>query len=104
MSFRKFIAGDIQADHNYDLLIKNGDFVVAPSDKHDVELIVISSKGAFRFAPMIGVDIYSYLNSVGKADEIKRDIQEQLVLDGYRVNSIEITKKNGIIIDAKRIR
>lgn len=104
MSFREFIAGDIQVDDDFDLLIKDGDFVVAPSDKHNQTLIIISSKGAFRFAPMIGVNIYSYLNSTGQIDAIKRDIQEQLTLDGYRVDSIEFTQDNQIKINAKRIR
>lgn len=104
MSFLKFEAKDLALDDSYDLLIKDGDFVIAPCDKHNVNIIIISSKGAFRFAPMIGVGIYSYLNSVGKAEEIKRDIQEQLVLDGYRVDAIEITPKNQIKINAKRIR
>jgi hypothetical protein len=104
MSFQKFIAGDLEVDGNYDLLMKDGDFVVAASDDHTQELIIISSKGSFRFAPMVGVEIYTYLNSTGQVDSIKRDIQEQLRLDGYRVDEIEFTEDNQIKIIAKRIR
>lgn len=104
MSFQNFIAGDLQVDDNYDLLVKDGDFVVAPSDDHTQTLIIISSKGSFRFAPMVGVDIYTYLNSTGQADSIKRDIQEQLTLDGYQVELIEFTEDGQIKISAKRIR
>lgn len=104
MSFSQFVAGDLQVDDNFDLLVKDGDFVVAPSDKHSQTIIIISSKGSFRFAPMIGVDIYSYLNSTGQAEAIKRDIQEQLTLDGYRVDSIDLLENNQIKINAKRIR
>lgn len=104
MSFQEFTAGDLDIDDNFDLLIKDGDFVVSPSDDHTQTIIVISSKGSFRFAPMIGVNIYTYLNSTGQADSIKRDIQQQLTLDGYRVDSINFTEDNQIQINAKRIR
>lgn len=104
MSFKEFIARDLELDDNFDLLIKDGDFVVTPSDDHTQEIIIISSKGSFRFAPMVGVDIYTYLNSTGQADSIKRDIQEQLRLDGYRVDTIEFADNNQIKIIAKRIK
>lgn len=108
MSFQEFKAKDIELDGNFDLVIKDGDLSTELSDDQHVNLIIVSAKGNFRFAPTVGVDILSFLNSTGKADLLRRNVQEQLVLDGYRVDSIDFEEQNSkldkINIKAKRIR
>jgi len=104
MSFEIFIAQDIILDSNNDLLVEQGDFVVSSSDDRHVNLIIVSNKGHYRFNPTIGVNAFSFLNSVGQADALKRSIQEQLSIDGFQVEKIDITENGKININAKRIR
>ena len=105
MSFQQFKAQDIQLDNNHDLVVVDGDFVSELSDDRHVNMIIISAKGNFRFAPFLGVDISAFLNAVGQADFLTREIQDNLQIDGYAVNSVGYGS-NGekININAKRTR
>lgn len=103
MSFQKFKTQDIAVDQSFDLLISGGDLVIELSDERHINAIVLSSPGNYRFAPLTGVDAYAFLNSVGQADVFKRKVQEQLVLDGYRVEDVNFDGGK-LNIDAKRIR
>ncbi len=105
MSFQQFKAQDIQLDSNHDLVIANGDFVSELSDDRHVNMIILSARGNWRFAPFLGVDVFSFLNSVGRADFLTRDIQDNLQIDGYAVNSVDYgTDGKSINVNAKRIR
>ena len=108
MSFQKFTAKDIAVDEDFDLKIEGGDLVVEPSDDRHVNMILISARGNFLFNPTVGVDLFSFLNSTGQADVLRRDIQEQMTLDGFRVDDIQFSEENdklgSININAKRIR
>ena len=65
MSFEQFKAKDIQMTQEHDLVVVDGDFVSELSDDRHVNMIIISAKGNFRFAPFLGVDISAFLNAVG---------------------------------------
>lgn len=106
MSFRKFIAGDIDLDENYDLGIINGDFSIIPSDEQHINLIVESAAGNWRFAPRLGADVSSFINATGvlPTARLKKVIKVQLERDGYRVKSIKTLNNGQIQIDANRIK
>lgn len=103
MSFQKFIAQDITVDNDFDLIVRDGDFEANSSDERHINAILLSAKGNYRFAPIVGADAYSFLNSVGQTDTFRREIQEQLTADGYRIDEINF-EKSTVNIQAKRIR
>lgn len=102
MSFEKFIAADIARNEQGTIRFENGDLVVAPSDKHHIQHIIISSPGNYRFYPLLGVNASAYLNATGQEEVLKRSIREQLKSDGYQVNNIEVGVNFNI--DAKRVK
>lgn len=104
MSFEQFTAKDYALDSTGDLLIENGDLVLVPSDEKHISDILCASKGNWRFAPLVGVDVASFVNSVGATGALKRRIQSQLEYDGYQIKSIKIEANGSFLIDANRIR
>lgn len=85
---------DIILDDDLDLIIENGDFKVADSDQQHVLLIVNTTLGSFKNAPLMGVGIRQYLSSSGETDALKRAMTVQLGADGYKVNEIILRGEN----------
>lgn len=73
--------------------------VVDESDYDHVTLIVASNKGDFKDYPVLGVG-ERYLKSVGRAAEMRADVQTQLELDGYRVD-VRVSDTGELVIDTK---
>lgn len=77
-----------------DLVIKNGDLVVGPSDLQHVYHIVLLPKGSFKQFPLTGVGRARFLN--GPLDGgLRRDVQLQLEADGYRLKNLAFTEASG---------
>lgn len=83
------MAKDIKLDETGDLVIKNGDFVIADSDVQHVQDIINSGPGWWKQFPAIGVDIQKYIGSSGKLQELEKNIKLQLESDGYNVKSVK---------------
>ena len=77
-------------------LIAQG-LVVDESDH--VALIVASNKGDFKDYPVLGVG-ERYLKSVGRAAEMRADVQTQLELDGYKAD-VQVSDTGELVIDTK---
>ena len=92
---------DFLLDDNSDLTIKNGDFVLSDTEAQDVELLIRSSKGAWKENPLTGVGIAQLVKSRGTEVRIKRDINEQLLLDGFINVNIDINYPD-VNVDANR--
>lgn len=104
MSFIKHTVRDIEHDEEGKIVVIDGDLVVSPSDDAHITDLVISSKGSWRFKPIIGVDIHQFLNAISPADEITQAAQQQLSADGYKVDGINLTGQGLLNIKAKRIK
>lgn len=59
--------------------------VIGESDYDHVRLIVESSKGDFKDYPVLGVG-ERFLKSVGRAADIRAEVQTQLELDGMKAD------------------
>ena len=81
-----------------DGLITQG-LVVDESDYDHVALIVASNKGDFKDYPVLGVG-ERYLKSVGRAAEMRADVQTQLELDGYNAD-VQVSDTGELVIDTK---
>jgi hypothetical protein len=90
---------DLLLDTDFDLLIKDGDFVIGESDEQNKSLLLLCVKGDFKEKPDVCVGIENYLESEDPAEMI-REIKAQFTGDGMNVRQVLI--ENGKInIDAK---
>lgn len=81
---------DILLDNKGDLRIENGDFVVGDSGKQDIQSIINAFPGWWKQYPTIGVGMANYLNSVGKTQEIQRNIRLNLESDAFIVSTLVV--------------
>lgn len=84
-----------------EMRIENGDFVIGDSESQDVELLITSSKGAWKEHPLTGVGIAQLIKTRATEVRIKRDINEQLMLDGFKNIDIDIDYPD-LNVDANR--
>lgn len=92
---------DFLLDDGLDLTIRNGDFAIADTEAQDIELLIRSQKGAWKENPLTGVGIAQLVKSRATEVRIKRDINEQLMLDGFINIEINIDYPE-VNVDANR--
>jgi ABC-type uncharacterized transport system substrate-binding protein len=80
-----------------DLLIRDGDFVVGPSDNQHINDIISCFAGSFKQFPSVGVGIMTFLKSQNGQDAVNQ-IKQQLQADGYQVPSVKVTNTNGLSV------
>jgi hypothetical protein len=86
---------DFILDNTYDLVIENGDFVIAPSDEQHINLLFKTTVGSWKQFPLVGIGIDYYQASAGQVDTLKRNINVQLTTDGYTITRL-ILQENDI--------
>ncbi|MFL0134697.1 hypothetical protein, partial [Tenacibaculum maritimum] len=77
---------DFLLDEDGDLKIENGDFVIGNCDQQDVEILIVSHKGAFKEFPLVGFGAINYIKREVSKVEFKRDLKVQLEYIGF-INS-----------------
>ena len=90
---------DIILTENLDLKIVNGDFVLGESTAQHQKILILSDKGEYKENPMRGVGARRYLED-GKPDTLAREIRQEFVADGMKVNAIKIGENGTIEGDA----
>jgi hypothetical protein len=91
----------VNLDH--DLLIENGDFVKGDCQQQHIDNIVSSSKGSYKQFPLVGVDLFKYVNSPLSAAtkiSLNKQIRLQLQGDGYDIISVDTNDFENIKIEA----
>ena len=84
-----------------DLLIEQGDWLIADSDQQHIQLLLTSMPAEWKENPETGVGLT--VSQHGAIDGfVKRTIAVQLEADGFKLDNLQITEK-GLIIDAKRV-
>ena len=89
---------DILLTEDQNLVIENGDLKLGFSDDQNVYDILISAPGEWKRTPQLGVDAYSYQNANFDIQAIKNKVRLNLEIDGFVVNSVEVTNEDGEII------
>lgn len=91
-------SGDLKVEVIRDALglIAQG-LVVGESDFDHISMIVEGSKGDFKDVPVLGVG-RQYLKTVGRASEMRADVQTQLELDGYKAD-VQVSNQGKLVID-----
>jgi hypothetical protein len=91
--------------NNNELLIQEGDFAVLASDAQHGEHIVVSSKGNWTGAPLVGVGIWAYLNAP-LSSLVLRNLRQKITLqfeyDGLKITELQIPSLDNIKINATR--
>lgn len=83
---------DILLNTDGTLKIKNGDLVIGFSDQQNINDILSSSKGDWKRSPQTGLDADALINSTASDSDIKKQVQVQLTIDGFRVKDVEVTR------------
>ena len=96
-------AKDIAISEN-DYLFANGDFSIVDSDSQHIEDLIFENIGAYKQFPLAGTGIINYLNSSDANLKLKKEIQTQLVTDGYRVDAIIINSLESLDLTVDAIR
>jgi hypothetical protein len=73
-----------------DLTFFNGDFVIANSEQQDTNLIINTFVGNWFQFPLVGVGIIKFLAGNETALFIEQQIKNQMVTDGFVVDSVSI--------------
>ena len=73
-----------------DLLIQNGDIAVAESDPQHIADTLNAFPGWWKQNPSDGIAVFSYYNSAGQEQDLKREILIQLTSDGYNVSNPQV--------------
>jgi hypothetical protein len=98
------ISEDLVLDLNNDLIIEDGDWVIAQSDDQNIEAILLAEKGQFYEFPLLGYGITRRL--FGPFDRLteRKDIREALRRDNYNVKVLNIEGNVGIEVDADKVK
>ena len=80
---------ELNSDYMYDLVIENGDFVIAESTYQHQGLLFLSAKGDWKENPDRCVDGSRYVETSDDAG-LAREIGTQFSLDGMRVERVNI--------------
>ncbi len=84
-------AQDILLDSGGEILFRNGDFLVGPSDKQSIQSVLNAHPGWWKQYVTLGVGMSQYLNSKDKNQQIQRSIKLNLESDAFVVDTIVIT-------------
>jgi hypothetical protein len=87
-------SNDLQLDTLGDLIIRNGDFVISPSNNQNVLDIIVSAAGWWREYPTCGVAIANYQSGSGQQQQLQSNIRLQLIADGFQVISVKAIPNN----------
>lgn len=95
---------DILLDDDYDLLVKDGDFVIGESTAQEIDLILRSEPGHWRDNLLLGFGLIKRIKSAQDKLQLKKDADTHLRLDGFSDINI-VVDKQGLIseITADRI-
>jgi hypothetical protein len=91
---------DILLDENYDLIIKDGDLLVAESTEQHQRCILMANKGQFKQVPDVGVGINEWLNKESNLEELSTLIAEEFEKDGMRIKSLKLESIESLRVEA----
>jgi len=90
---------DIILDENNDLLILNGDFVVADSMEQEIKCILQAVKNDYKMKPELGVNLIDELNSSNTEASLMQKIKLNLKMDGKENVKFRIVKGEIVFYD-----
>jgi hypothetical protein len=89
---------DFLLDADYNLQIEDGDFVMGAADLQHVQLLIDTHKGEWKQYPLTGFGKERLINGVVDG-AIRREIQQQLEADGWRLRRFDTDAALNIFIE-----
>lgn len=86
--------GDIQFDANGELVTTDD------ATEQNQKLILLTNKGEWKEHPKVGVGIIDFILGDGDVDDLQKEIQEQMEMDGMTVNRLDIEKDFTLNLEA----
>jgi hypothetical protein len=91
---------DFLLDTDGDLLLDtNGDFVLGESTTQHQQLLIMTTKGAWKENPLVGVGAMQYLENEDNAG-LLNEIRKQFTTDGMTVTKIAYEVTGKLLINA----
>jgi len=90
---------DLLLDENFEMTIKDGDFVIGESTYQHQKILLFGDKGQFKADPTIGIGSRRYLES-HRVDDFAREIRQEFIKDGMTIRSLKVGQDLEINIDA----
>ena len=81
----------LQLNSDYDLLIENGTLTLGETTPQNQAVILDAHKGEIKEYPLLGVGLSDIVND-HDFNAWKREITEQLELDGQRIEKLELSE------------
>ncbi len=72
---------DILLNEDNSLKIINGDFDTGESELQEVALILQSTQGEWKSSPILGPNLYRFINGKTSKSEIEREVAIHLAID-----------------------
>ncbi|MBY0244512.1 MAG: hypothetical protein K2Q03_03555 [Sphingobacteriaceae bacterium] len=91
---------DYKYTDDMDLDLSSGDLQYVESSQQHINSLLLANKGDIRHSPSTGVGIVNYIND--ESGESLSEIRKELIADGMRVDSIQLTTK-GLKIEAQYV-
>ena len=92
---------DILFGEDGDLLIENGDLVVGDATEQHIYDLLVSYKGWWKFEPLVGLGIHTFLEDDKTVQELERVIVAELENNGMRVKEIGLSAGGNINVVAR---
>ena len=99
------IATDILTDDTGELIIRDGDFAVGPSDEQHMQHLLWANPGTYKQFPLMGIGIFRMLNgSISPTDlnALRARIVQNATADGMQVNNLDLGNLTDMVIDISR--
>lgn len=81
---------DIILNSDFDIELKDGDFVLDKSTEQHLSLLLLSEKGEWREFPWLGVGIRNMLLDDAQPLLLKKEIRKQVQLDGAILTKLRL--------------
>ncbi len=85
---------DILLDDDFDLSMRDGDFVIGESTAQHEQLLLLLNKGEVKQFPTATVGAVEYIDDEGQS-ALVQEIAEKFAADGMQVNKVAV--ESGII-------
>lgn len=91
---------DIALDSEFNIVIKNGDFLIDESAYQHQQALIFANKGEFKATPKVGVGAINFIENTNPED-FAREIRLQFIADGMSVKNLKIADNLEISVDAQ---
>lgn len=103
-----FVGGDFSlTESSFNTGLNDFETVFNDCDQSHIEDILASAKGDWKESPLVGVNLFEWVNSPFGLEEqntLRKRIRLQLELDGFEVRKLELNQDATFELEAIRVK